>query len=341
MTAFRKSALALVVAAGVCALFVSADKLPANAAIRSAPAPLAAAATSTPATADQQHFTAANLWSSAGPSPEDIRQKNIGDCYFDSTLAAVAFAQPERIVRAISFDPDIDVFTVRLYDYAEGRDYIPGTHGDGNPWPAGTPVTPTTIAVTQHDIQEDIHAAGASSVQTGTPGYIWPAVMEAAYAKLLDGEYARYTDVKKFMNPVELGLKIAEASNEKNPLWAGGDVDQGMASVTGETGSYVPAALSSYDAIASAIAERRPVTMGTRPSTQTFQDRLVFNHQYTVLGIAKNANGEVTLTVRNPWGTNEGVPGVPKPSDASVAVDLRQALADKVIGSFDIGPLPR
>jgi hypothetical protein len=341
MTAFRKPALASVVAAGVCALFIAADKLPASAAIHSGPAPLAALATNTPATADQQRFTDANLWSSAGPSPEDVRQKNIGDCYFDSAMAAVAHTQPERIMQAISFDPDIDVFTVHLYDYAEGRDYIPGTHGDGNPWPAGVPVAPMSIAVTQDDLKDDIHAGGASSLDTSTPGYIWPAVMEAAYAKMLDGEYARYTDVKKFMNPVELGLKIAEASNETNPLWSGGDVDQGMASVTGETGSYVPAALSSYDAIAAALANHQPVTMGTRPSTQTFQDRLVFNHQYTVLSIAKDTSGEVTLTVRNPWGTNDGVPGVPNPSDAAVAVHLQRALADKVIGSFDIGPPPR
>ena len=341
MIALRKSTLACVAATGLATAFlVAADKLPADAAVRSLPAPHAALVVNAPATAGQDRFGGANLWSSSGPEAEDVRQSRVGDCYFDAAMAAVAHTQPERIMNAIDFDQATGNFVVHLYNYAEGRDYIPGTHGDGNPWPAGVAAVPTSITVTQSDIKDDIRVGGASSLDDGVPGYIWPAVMEAAYAKLLFENYPAHPNARGAVGSIEAGLKVAEAASPVNPLWSGGDVDQGMATITGQTGTYTPAALSSYDVLASALAERRPVTMGTTPSLQLFQDRLVLNHQYTVMAIAKDASGAIQLTVRNPWGSNDGVPGVQNPSVGAVVVDLQQALADKVIGSFDIGPAP-
>ncbi|EFV12219.1 hypothetical protein [Segniliparus rugosus] len=341
MIALRKSTLACVVATGLATAFlVAADKLPADAAIRNVPAPHDALVVSVPATAGQDHFSEANLWSSSGPGAEDVRQSSVGDCYFDAAMAAVAHTQPERIMNAINFDQATGNFIVRLYNYAEGRDYIPGTHGDGNPWPAGVAAVPVSVTVTQNDIKDDIRAGGASSLDDGIPGYIWPAVMEAAYAKILFGNYPTHPNAQGASGAVEAGLKVAEAASPVNPLWSGGDVDQGMATITGQTGTYTPAALSSYDVLASALAERRPVTMGTTPSRRLSQDRLVLNHQYTVMAISKDASGAIQLTVRNPWGVNDGVPGVQDPSSGIVVVDFQQALADKVIGSFDIGPAP-
>lgn len=336
---FRKSTLACVVASAVAALVV-ADKLPASAMTRDEPAPpVARSEQHAPATPGQDRFVPANLWSAAGPDMEDIRQGEVGDCYFDATMAAVAHTQPARITHAIDFDPSSGNFTVRIYNYAEGRDFIPGTHGDGKPWPASVPVVPAFVVVTQQDIKNDIRAGGTSSLADGVPGYIWPAVMEAAYAKMLFGEYPDHPEADGAANAVEAGLWIAEASNPSEPSWSGGDVDQGMAAVAGETGVYTPAELSSYDMIASALAERRPVTMGTAPSpSRRYQDRLVLNHQYTVLGVAKDESGAVKITVRNPWGSNVGVPGVADPASGAVVVDLRQALEHKTIGSFDIGP---
>ncbi|MGL6235714.1 MAG: hypothetical protein ACRC20_10245 [Segniliparus sp.] len=343
MIGFRKSTLACVVAASAAAAcVVAADKLPADAAARTVATPLASSAEpNEPATPGQDRFVRANLWAADGPNAEDVRQSKIGDCYFDAAMAAVAHTQPARIMRAIEFDPSTGNFLVHIHNYAEGRDYIPGTHGDGRPWPSGVAVVPASVVVTQQDVKNDILAGGASGLDDGAPGYIWPAVMEAAYAKMIFGEYPSHPEADGAANAVEAGLWIAEARNPANPLWSGGDLDQGMASVTGETGTYTPAEAASYDTISAALAEGRPVTMGTTPSSLRFRDRLVLNHQYTVIAIEKDAGGAAKLTVRNPWGSNDGVPDVQDSTTGAVVIDLQQALAHKVIGSFDIGPAPK
>ncbi|MBC7793430.1 MAG: hypothetical protein H7Z43_06965, partial [Clostridia bacterium] len=56
----------------------------------------------------------------AGPSPDDIRQGEVGDCYFIAALAAVAAWRPD-IIRDMVRKVNHNVYEVRFYDEATGR----------------------------------------------------------------------------------------------------------------------------------------------------------------------------------------------------------------------------
>ncbi|EFV12220.1 C2 family cysteine protease [Segniliparus rugosus] len=297
------------------------------------------------ATAGQDVFTGDNLWATTGPNANDVHQSGIGDCYFDASMAAVAYAQPDLIKKNISYDPKTGNFTVQVYDYPDGRNWTGAQHGDDNPWPTTNQhITPKVVTVTQDDIRQNLATTGASGLDdsnTGRKGYIWPAVLESAVAKMNEDDYGSRADPHhpghtydswyRATNPVDAGMHIMQD----------GSSDQGMAVVTGHTGTYTAPSLSSYDAIAAALANHQPVTMGTTAAPggdREFQDKLAHDHEYTVEGIAKDANGNVALTVRNPWGTNSGIPGTQGTTNGVVTIDMATVLADGVIGNFDIGP---
>lgn len=298
-----------------------------------------------PATAGQKTFTGDNLWATTGPSANDVHQSGIGDCYFDASMAAVAYAQPDLIKKDISYDPKTGNFTVQVYDYPDGRNWTGAQHGDTSPWPTSNQhITPKVVTVTQDDIRQNLAVTGASGLDdsyTGNKGYIWPAVMESAVAKMTEDDYGSrpdphhpgytYDSWYHTTNPVEAGMRIMQD----------GSSDQGMAVVSGHTGTYAPPTLDSYGSIASALANHQPVTMGTTAAPggdREFQDKLAHDHEYTVEGISKDANGNVALTVRNPWGTNSGIPGTQGTTNGVVTVDLATVLGDGVVGNFDIGP---
>jgi uncharacterized protein YukE len=298
-----------------------------------------------PATAGQGAFTGDNLWAAAGPNANDVHQSGIGDCYLDASMAAVAGAQPGLIKRDISYDPKTGNFTVQVYDYPDGRNWTGAQHGDDRPWPTTDQhITPKVVTVTQDDIAQNLAVTGASGLDdrdTGHTGYLWPAVLECAVAKMTEDDYGArpdphhpghtYDSWYHTTNPVDAGMHIMQD----------GSTDQGMAVVSGHTGTFTAASLGSYDAIAAALANHQPVTMGTTAAPggdREFEDTLAHSHAYTVEGIAKDSNGNVQLTVRNPWGSNSGIPGTEGTSDGVVTVDLATVLDDGVVGSFDIGP---
>src|SRR5699024_9272606 len=126
---------------------------------------------------DQPKYTDADLYdsqdpyhpeASRAPNQDDIDQDAIGDCYFVATLSAMAQSADGRaqIENAIQYDAGTGTFTVTLYS----------KDADGNP-------VPREITVTQEDIQDNIDRGGGSRADNDG-GPIWPAVMEAAYAKM-------------------------------------------------------------------------------------------------------------------------------------------------------------
>lgn len=104
-----------------------------------------------------------DLYGPNGPRSDDIQQNGIGDCYFVATLASVADQDPGHIQESIRYNEATETFTVTFYE----------------PGPDGKPVE-REIEVTQAEIQDNIDRGGGS----WPDGPIWPAVMEAAYAKM-------------------------------------------------------------------------------------------------------------------------------------------------------------
>lgn len=112
-----------------------------------------------------KRYDASDLYGPNGPQETDIQQKSIGDCYFDATMGVVAQRNPSQIENAIHYDANSGNFVVTFYEKG----------------PFGIPL-PRQVAVTQADIQDNIQRGGSSTAGSGGP--VWPAVMEAAFAKM-------------------------------------------------------------------------------------------------------------------------------------------------------------
>jgi hypothetical protein len=63
------------------------------------------------------------LWDEKGPKPEDVKQTNLGDCYFQAALIELAQNNPEHVKRYMMYDHEGTV-TVR-YWYKDGKSYKP------------------------------------------------------------------------------------------------------------------------------------------------------------------------------------------------------------------------
>lgn len=228
------------------------------------------------------------LYGPNGPLPTDIRQDNIGDCYFVATLAAVAQENPSIIQDAIQYDPATQSYNVRLFD------------DNGNP---------VTINVTQADITDNVARSGGSTMDnTGKNAPSWPSVMETAYAKMHDTNHAD-------------GLDEGYGAIDRGKAW------NAMRAITGDAGTTVRFDQGFFEsrsnaldgvgtAIDQALASGQPVTLSTDPERDDrsiidiikgkdrTQDGLADNHVYSVESIAQDENGEWQITLRNPWAQN-------------------------------------
>lgn len=265
-------------------------------------------------------FDGADLYGPAGPSSADIRQDALGDCYFVATLGAMAQQQPAAVRNMIGFDARTGEYTVRLFD------------GGGHP---------QTIRVGQNEVADNIARHGGSTADnTGLDGPIWPAVAEAAYAKMHD------------TNPAD-GL-----TEGYNAIANGGYPRDAMRALTGDAGTEITYSKGFFESQGSAIdreakqidaalANGRPVTLWTVPENRGLWDRLtgsegaqdglVDNHVYTVERVYQQ-DGEWMVSVRNPWATNQGVGEGADSASPSMQVRLSTLADTGGAQAFTVGP---
>jgi hypothetical protein len=103
------------------------------------------------------NFASDPLFSSAGPSQNDINQGDLGDCYFLSVLASVAKVDPNVIRQNVASNGD-GTFTVKLF--SGGVQKSIRVNADLPTWPDGS-----------------LAYAGL-----GTQNCLWVAIVEKAYA---------------------------------------------------------------------------------------------------------------------------------------------------------------
>jgi hypothetical protein len=211
---------------------------------------------------------------SGSPDLFDPMQGAVGDCYFVSSMASVAWARPDAIARnGIAIAPDRRRFnfggvTIEVSDR-----------------------TPCSILAGF----QPIFARGYR------PNDQWPGVMEKAYATFRSPNQTDRPAIPMIDNESVAVERATSATLYAIPLLAGGSMFWHL--------TYFRSDDAMFDLLATYCAPsgraRVPIVAGTYRSGG-FVDRtgLVPNHAYSVLGFGFHADGRKFVVLRNPWGSS-------------------------------------
>lgn len=207
-----------------------------------------------------------------GPSPADVRQGAIGDCYFPAALAAIAHSDPEKIAQMIKQNDD-GSYTVTFHQASSwsgspGRKVEIKVDGDlyvrsfGGPVYGGTLGTPSTKDKMElwFPLVEKAYAQWKGSYEAigngGVSGKVMSEVMGASY------DYSNISD----SNKDRIYEQIKQGAASKYPMTAG--------------------------------------TYGTSEAARYTNTGVYANHAYSVLGVEEQ-DGVKYVKLRNPWGQSE------------------------------------
>ncbi|RZL28947.1 MAG: hypothetical protein EOP64_02785 [Sphingomonas sp.] len=266
-------------------------------------------------------ITDKDLYGPRGPSPDDIDQDFLGDCYLVATLSAVVLRHPVLIKNLIHYDRISQRFVVGLYDVKGKKRHV---------------------QVTQLELEDNMIRNGGSKMDnTMQRKIVWPAVFETAYAKLYDS---------KPLDGLDQGyVKIS----------GGGWPKDAMMAVTGSFGTemkfqLVPRITRQQSInlfgsrVARALGRHRTITLWSVPefdgrsqiqkkNNAPFpQDGLADNHVYTVMAMTRSASQTWTVRLRNPWGNNIGVTENRDTKSAYISVDLDTLVNTGGLQSFRV-----
>jgi hypothetical protein len=135
-------------------------------------------------TASVQYETAqGQLFGPNGPSPNDIAQGVIGDCYFMSALGEVALQSPQTI-QDMFIDNGDGTDTVRFYEYDATNNF----------WQADYVTVNLELPVRQANgkfVFADRNQDGTPITYGDKNAILWPALAEKAYAQLVAEGWSR------------------------------------------------------------------------------------------------------------------------------------------------------
>jgi hypothetical protein len=212
-----------------------------------------------------------NLYPNGKPTPADVDQTSVGDCYFECAMGALAQTDPDYVKKMISDNGD-GTYTAHMFD------------------PAGKPIDVSVNGDLPVDKNGSLPGNASGDGATGN----WVSIAEKAFAKYNDtyktvSDETGYAGIGRGGNAGQAfaaytGLK----STLSNPTDAKTPEDQDKL------------AQSMQDKLKSGI----PVTVGlgksaSLPSGAT----LPGGHAYSVLDVNKDSSGKWYVDVRNPWGT--------------------------------------
>jgi hypothetical protein len=212
-----------------------------------------------------------------GVSPGDVGQGKIGDCFFLSSLAAVAQRKPDLIKNALKDNGD-GTYTVTFKERQKDGSVkdVPVTVDDKLPMDGTHPA----------------FAQGRDGTKEGAE--IWPSIVEKAYAKYRGGYDT--------LNQGGLGQKALETLT-------------GAPSEHFDIGKVTEDDL--WQRISKATADGKPMVTGTttkkgldRATNSGDEGGFVEGHDYTLLG-TEEKDGQRFVKLRNPWASDSPhVPGV-------------------------------
>jgi len=206
----------------------------------------------------------------SNPSPMDVKQGQIGDCYFPSALAALAQADPS-VIRDMIVQNEDKTYTVtfKQKNFSTGKYTDVRVNIDGDLWvrPFGGPLYGSAGNSTELDKME-----------------LWFPLLEKAYASW-KGSY------DAIGNGGSSGRVFQDC--------------MGIDSVTNSIYESKPNEL--YNMAKASIDAKIPASMGTygeHDSARYTNSGVYGDHSYSVLNY-KTENGKQMLQLRNPWGESE------------------------------------
>ncbi len=245
-----------------------------------------------------------SLFPNGQPSPHDVNQSGVGDCYLDALLGSLAAQNPDFVKNMVRDNGD-GTYTVRLFA------------------PNGEPVDVTVNSDVPLDSKGDLVGVRGPNNQAN-----WASIIEKAFAK--------YND--EFHIVGQSGHTGYAALNDGS---INNDFYRALTGVTATSrlnSSYSTAA--EQDDLARemkrAIEDRRTVYTGS-PKEQILPDgrKLAGPHAYSVLAVNQDANGDWYVEVRNPWGST---PGGLKSEDGIIRMSISDYV--KYMDNTTIGDKP-
>jgi hypothetical protein len=203
--------------------------------------------------------------------PTDVRQGQLGDCYFPSAMAALAVQNPQAIKDMIKENGD-GTYTVTFKDL----DWRSGQYKD----------VPIKV-----DGDLYVRAWGGPLYGTSNNGDQDPKTMELWFP-LVEKAYATW-------------------KGSYNDIGNGGMSDAVFQAVLGRDGQEMNVSEGNADAVYAQLKKafdaKQPVSMGTYGEDENARytnTGLYADHSYTVMGY-KEKDGQKYITLRNPWGESE------------------------------------
>jgi hypothetical protein len=227
----------------------------------------------------------------ASISPEAIRQGSIGDCYFVSSLAAVAQAHPDMIKNAIKDNGD-------------------GTYTVTFPGDKDHPITVKAPTEAEQGLYNH-----------GSPYGVWANVMEKAYGAYCQEHFWRRSpfNISGGNTPSEGGDGGGRTAGVMS-LLTGSDVSTNTTTFTFQStmAANLEKAFSSHPAkaVTAGINGALPFT-GLQTS-----DGFYKAHAYTITGFVPDGKGGGMVTIRNPWGGDNGT------TDGTITIPLEKFMSN-------------
>lgn len=117
---------------------------------------------------DQYAALGGTLFGEEGPSPDDIQQGGLGDCWLLSPMGAIADTSDGKALLRTMITETADSYRVRFYFYAGGEQFTPKTITISKQFPLTT---------------------GGQPIYASNKGGLWPLVIEKAYAEAKGGYF--------------------------------------------------------------------------------------------------------------------------------------------------------
>jgi Ca2+-binding RTX toxin-like protein len=242
------------------------------------------------------NFASDPLFSSSGPSPDDIRQGIVGDCYFLATLSATAKTDAIRIRQSVV---DLGDGTYAVQFWANG--------------------SPRFMRV---DADLSTSSGYLVYASLGQQNSLWVPIMEKAFTYFRKGLNTYASISSGWMNEVFTDLNAPVVTTQWSGSW----------SSAGALLNYIQGELNASKAVT--VGTPGTITAGCPcvASHAYMVDHVNYIHVYRV-PTAFSPGGmisiPVSVTLRNPWGDNYGT-GASDPTSAYVTISAADAFKNFV-----------